>query len=263
MTRQKGSSNKLLALKAISVLTVVGFGISATRAIPQNAEGLNERISELQAQVASLTARLTDWPQLGYFKEANLQFKTSAHRGRPIVFIGDSITANWGAVPSGFFHGENYVNRGLGGQVTGQMLLRFQQDALGLDPAAVVILGGVNELSWGAKAERLEIIETNIRSMAELARFHHVPVVIASLTPLARGRGGVDGNSRIMTLNNWLRQYSAEHDCIYLDYFTAMTHSDGSTKEEFFGDGTHPNDEGYKIMTRAAQSAISSLGLRP
>jgi lysophospholipase L1-like esterase len=247
----------------MAAVAVVGFAISATEAIPQNAEPMKQRIIELQAQVASLTARLTDWPQLGHFKEANREFKSSAHSARPIVFIGDSITANWGAVPSGFFPGENYVNRGLGGQVTGQMLLRFQQDVLGLDPAAVVILGGVNELSWGSRAERFEIIETNIGSMAELAQFHHVPVIIASLTPLARGRGGADGNSVIMTLNNRLRQYSAEHNCIYLDYFAAMTHPDGSTKEELFADGTHPNDEGYKIMARAAQSAISRLRLRP
>jgi len=244
----------------LSIIAIAALGaVASPRALPQNEDALKQRITDLQAQVYALSARLSDWAQLGYFKERNRELKSATRGSQPVVFIGDSITAHWSLVPSGFFRGENFVNRGLDGQITGQMLLRFQQDVLGLDPAAVVILGGVNEIHWGPREDRLEIIESNIKAMAELAQFNHVSVIISSLTPLARNQGGAEAKLRILALNQWLRQYSNNHNCIYLDYFSRMTLADGSTREEFFGDGTHPNDAGYKVMAKEAQAALAKI----
>jgi Lysophospholipase L1 and related esterases len=254
----------LLALTLASALAIAAIKADGSaKARPQNEDELKKRMADLQAQVYSLSARLADWPQLGYFRDRNREFKKSASPRPLIVFIGDSITAHWNLVPSGFFPGENYVNRGLDAQISGQMLLRLRQDVLGLSPDAVVILGGVNELSWGPREERLEIIEGNIQSMAELAQFNHVAVIICSLTPAARNEGGPEKKPRITALNRWLRQYSKDNHLVYLDYFSRMTLPDGSTREELFADGTHPNDAGYRVMASEARAAISQLGLKP
>ncbi len=210
-----------------------------------------------------------DFGRLSRFAAADAALAPPAPGEKRVVFMGDSITDNWSRLElsGGFFPGQPYVNRGISGVTTSQMLLRFRADVIALRPAVVVILAGTNDIAGNSGPVSLETIEGNLASMSELARVHGIRVVLASLLPVLDGK--LDGSGRpivqtkarspeaIRTLNGWLAEYARANDCVYLDYFSAMVDSEGRLKAGLTGDGLHPNAAGYLVMAPLAEKAIA------
>ncbi len=189
--------------------------------------------------------------------------------------MGDSITDGWSNPEfGGFFPGKPYVNRGISGQTTPQMLVRFRPDVIDLDPQVVVILAGTNDIAGNTGPMTLEQTEGNIATMTELARAHGVRVVLSSVMPVRDGLKTKDGVPLVQTkkrppetisaLNEWIKKYAAANHLVYLDYFSAMVDAQGFLKAEITYDGLHPNAQGYVVMAPLAEKAIeASLKLQP
>ena len=175
-----------------------------------------------------------------------------------VVFLGDSITELWGKKPA-FFPGEPYLNRGIAGQTTAQMLVRFRQDVIDLKPAVVIIQGGLADIAGFAGPSSLEEIENNLRSMAELASFNHIVPILVGEPPPADypGRTGPEPATQIVALNKWVARYCASSHFIFLDYYSALAGSSGQMKEGVSDDGVHPNEKGYAILKPLAERAIA------
>ncbi len=212
-----------------------------------------------QEQVRSLQQRLLDWPQLDRYRADNAALPPPAKGERRVVFYGDSITDRWGRKPgTTFFPGKPYVNRGISGQTTAQMLVRFRQDVIDLQPAAVVILAGTNDIAGNTGVATQAMIEDNLRSMAELARAHGIRVVLASVLPVSgyRSRPGLQPAGRVRQLNEWIRDYARQSGAVYLDYYTPLANAQGGMDAELADDGVHPTPAGYEVMAPLAQQAI-------
>ena len=209
----------------------------------------------------AMRKKLDDWPQLGRYADANATLP-GTEPGR-VVFYGDSITDAWTRNGGTFFPGKPYVNRGISGQTTEQMVVRFRQDVIDLHPAVLVVLAGTNDLAGVTGSARNEDIEANYASIAELARLHQIRVVFASLLPVnnytddAKESFALRPRERILALNTWLRDYCAKNRLVYLDYFSAMVDSKGMLKRELSDEGLHPNAAGYKIMAPLAEKSIA------
>jgi lysophospholipase L1-like esterase len=186
-----------------------------------------------------------------------------------VVFLGDSITDSWDDPKyGGFSNGKPYVNRGISGQTTPQMLIRFRSDVILLKPKVVVILAGTNDLAGNTGPTTLQAIEDNLTSMSELAERHHIQVVFASLLPVSDYEKTVDGQPRIQTnrrppaqiiaLNDWMKSYAAKNRFAYLDYYSAMVDEKGFLRDELSNDGLHPNEKGYAVMAPLAEQAIAA-----
>ena len=201
-----------------------------------------------------------DFGELSRYRDANAALKPPAPGEKRVVFFGDSITDIWPIAKS--FPGKPYVNRGIGGQTTRQMLIRFREDVINLEPAAVVILAGTNDIAGNTGPMSLEEIEGNYASLAELAAAHHIRVVFSSVLPIHNYTPKSElffaqrSPEKIVQLNRWLRDYCASKDCMYLDYFSAMVDPKGLLKKELADDGLHPNADGYAIMAPLAEAAI-------
>jgi lysophospholipase L1-like esterase len=202
-----------------------------------------------------------DFGELARYRDANSALKPPAPGENRVVFFGDSITDIWHLDES--FPGKPYLNRGIGGQTTPQMLIRFRQDVIELHPRVVVILAGTNDIAGNTGPMRLEDIEANYSSMAELASANQVRVVFSSVlpvhnyTPRSQNLFAQRSPGKILDLNRWLKDYTAAHPgCLYLDYFTAMVDDKGLLKRDLAEDGLHPNAAGYKIMAPLAEAAI-------
>jgi lysophospholipase L1-like esterase len=214
-----------------------------------------------QYRARRLAVFTDDYGQLARYRDANAALKPPAPGENRAVFFGDSITDIWHL--DQYFPGKPYVNRGIGGQTTPQMLVRFRQDVIDLHPAVVVILAGTNDIAGNTGPMRSEDIEANLASMAELARIHDVRVVLSSVLPVhnytekSKDFFAQRPSARILELNRWLKNYATEHaDCFYLDYFSAVVDDHGLLKKDLADDGLHPNDAGYKIMVPLAEAAI-------
>lgn len=201
-----------------------------------------------------------DFGQLARYRDANAALGApKAGEGR-VVFFGDSITDIWKLDES--FPGKPYVNRGIGGQTTPQMLVRFRQDVIDLQPKVVVILAGTNDIAGNTGPMRNEDIEANYASFAELAKAHGIKVIYSSLLPVhnyterSKDFFAQRPQSRILALNEWLKYYCAKNNLIYLDYFSVMVDDKGMMKKDLADDGLHPNAAGFKIMAPLAESAI-------
>lgn len=199
-----------------------------------------------------------DWGALNHFKEANARLSAPAKGEKRVVFMGNSITIGWLSHHPEFFEGKPYVNRGIGGQTTPQMLLRFRQDVVDLKPAVVVILAGTNDIAENTGPISLEDIMGNIKSMAELAMNHKIRVVLASVIPAADypWRPGMKPDTKIPKLNAMIKAYAGETGLIYLDYFSAMTDGQNGLIESLGYDGVHPNTAGYQVMAPLTEKAI-------
>ena len=212
-----------------------------------------------QVASAPLKQALTDWPQLARYREDNAALPPPAPGEQRVVFYGDSITDGWGRVDGTvFFPGKPYVNRGISGQTTAQMLVRFRQDVIALKPAAVVILAGTNDIAGNTGPATLDMIEDNLRSMAELARANGIRVVLASVLPVSDypWQPGLHPAGKVRELNAWMRSYARDTGAVYLDYHGAMGNADGGLDAELAADGVHPTPAGYALMAPLAQRAI-------
>ena len=206
---------------------------------------------------SQLLLKLDDFAGLHRYAAANATL-APMEKGR-IVFFGDSITDAWVRNGGKFFPGKPYVNRGISGQTTPQMLVRFRQDVIDLHPEAVVILAGTNDIAGNTGPSTLEMIEDNLTSMAELAHANGIHVILASVLPAADypWRKGLEPAPKIKALNQWIADYCAQKKFTYLDYYTAMAGPDGGMKPGISIDGVHPNAAGYAIMEPLAETAIA------
>ena len=218
-------------------------------------------------QVASMQQQLMDWPQLGRYRDDNARLPAPAPGEARVVFFGDSITDAWGrAEGTRFFPGKPYVNRGIAGQTTAQMLLRFRQDVIALRPAAVVILAGTNDIAGNTGLATLPMIEDNLRSMTELAQANHIRVILASVLPVSDypWHPGLRPAGKVRALNAWIESCAASSGATYLDYYDALTNALGGMDSRLAADGVHPTPTGYAIMARLAQQAVErALATRP
>ena len=215
---------------------------------------------KLEKDFQAAQKRLQDWPALGRYRDQNATVQPPAAGEARVVFMGDSITDNWGRRYGKFFPGKPYINRGIGGQTTPQMLLRFRPDVIALKPKVVVILGGTNDIAGNTGPETLEEIEGYLSSMAELARANGIAVVLSSVMPISdytREQTQRRPPEKILTLNGWMKDYAANNGFVYLDYFPALEDEKHMLKKEFSEDGLHPNDAGYAAIEPAVERAIA------
>jgi acyl-CoA thioesterase I len=202
-----------------------------------------------------------DFGQLARYRAENAAVGQPAANENRVVFIGDSITDYWKLAD--YFPGKPYLNRGVDGQSTPEMLVRFRQDVIELHPKVLVVLAGTNDVAGVTGRTRDEDIEANYASMAELARVHGIRVVFASLLPVynytqeSKESFALRPRERILALNRWLKDYCAKNGLIYLDYFSAVVDDKGMLRRDLSDDGLHPNAAGYKIMAPLAEKAVA------
>jgi len=201
----------------------------------------------------------TDWADLARYREANAELGPPSQGEQRVVFMGNSITDAWAQYFPAMFPGKPYVGRGISGQTTPQMLVRFRQDVIALKPAVVVILAGTNDIAGNTGPSTLEMIEGNLASMTELAQANGIKVVLASVLPVYDypWKPGLEPAQKIVALNSWMRQYASAHHAVYLDYHSAMADDRQGMRKELSGDGVHPNEASYRIMAPLAEQAIS------
>jgi lysophospholipase L1-like esterase len=199
-----------------------------------------------------------DWANLQRYREANAKLSSPVKNENRVVFLGNSITAGWTPYFATMFPGKPYIGRGIGGQTTPQMLVRFRQDVIDLKPTVVVILAGTNDIAGNTGPSTIEMIEDNLASMAELAKANGIRVVLSSVLPVYDypWKPGLEPAPKIIALNKWMKEYARAHGAVYLDYHSAMADSRGGMRSELANDGVHPNETGYRIMAPLAEEAI-------
>jgi lysophospholipase L1-like esterase len=203
-------------------------------------------------------AATTDWPNLQKYRDANAKLSPPVKNENRVVFLGNSITEGWARYFPTMFPGMPYIGRGIGGQTTPQMLVRFRQDVIALKPKVVVILAGTNDIAGNTGPSTIEMIEDNIASMAELGKANGIRVVLSSVLPVYDypWKPGLEPAPKIIALNKWMKDYAREHGAVYLDYHSAMADSRGGMRPGLSTDGVHPNEDGYRVMAPLAQQAI-------
>lgn len=217
--------------------------------------------SEADRQRDRMVKELADWPDLARYRNANAELQSPKPGEQRVVFLGASITDFWGRKYGEFFPNKPYVNRGISGQVTSQMLVRFQQDVVHLHPAAVIIAdAGANNIAGNAGPATLEMFQNDIQSMVAIARANHIRVILASLLPASRFPWKPEAKpaSEIRQWNDWLKQYAKQQRIVYLDYYSALVDGEGGMKPDLaFDTAVHPNSAGYAIMQPLAEKAIA------
>lgn len=218
---------------------------------PDSPEALKQQIERLQR-------RLNDWPNLERYKEANAKVPLIEKNEARVVFLGDSITDGWKLAE--YFPNKPYINRGISGQTTPQMLIRMRPDVIAHKPKAVVILAGTNDIAGNTGPMTIEMITDNYTSIADLAKANGIKVIFASVLPIHDyGKNKISEKrspENILKLNDWLKAYCKANGHTYLDYFSKMVDDKGMLKSDLANDGLHPNAEGYKIMAPLAEAAI-------
>jgi len=207
---------------------------------------------------AELVRIKTDWPHLARYRAENEKLGLPVAGEKRVVFMGNSITEGWIYSSPEFFGGRPYIDRGISGQTTPQMLVRFRPDVIDLKPKVVVILAGINDIAGNTGPSTLEMIEANIASMSELAKVHGIKVVLSSVLPAYDfpWNPGVFPAEKILALNQWVKKYATDNGFIYLDYYSSMVDERKGLKKEYSEDGVHPNKAGYKVMEPLAEKAI-------
>jgi lysophospholipase L1-like esterase len=223
-------------------------------------DGYNSAHSLEMYREGNASMFMNDFGQLRRYHDADAALGPAAPGEPRVIFFGDSITDIWKLDES--FPGKHYINRGIGGQTTPQMLVRFRPDVLSLHPAVVVILAGTNDIAGNTGVETLEQIEGDYASLAELARANGIRAVFASVTPINHDNPRAllfflqRSPEKILALNEWLKKYCADHNLVYLDYFSALVDERGLLKPGLSDDGLHPNAAGFAVMAPLAQAAI-------
>jgi lysophospholipase L1-like esterase len=203
-------------------------------------------------------ASAQDWANTTRFKDANAKLASPSASENRIVFMGNSITEGWINIDPDFFSGKLYVNRGISGQTTPQMLVRFRPDVINLKPKVVVILAGTNDIAGNTGPSTLEMIMDNLISMAELAKANKIKVVLSSVLPAFDypWKPGLEPAPKIVKLNEMIKNYAEKNNIVYLDYFPSMADERNGLKKEYSSDGVHPNMAGYKTMEPLVEQAI-------
>jgi len=223
-------------------------------------------------QKSQLERTYNDWAFLAKFRDANKLLAPPSPSETRVVFMGDSITEGWGMKATAttpargeFFPGKPYVNRGISGQTTPQMLVRFRQDVILLKPKVVVILAGTNDIAENTGKETLEEIGNNIASMNDLARANGIRVVLCSVLPASdfHWHRGLEPAPKIKAMNAWMRDYAAKNGAVYVDYYSSMANREGGLKAELSPDGVHPNKAGYDLMAPLAEAGIAEALRKP
>jgi lysophospholipase L1-like esterase len=260
--------NRILLRVALCTLAAVAALLVPARLTAQETGSLPETKAPAPVQVAPAAAPADDWkakhekqlkedwPWLGRFKEADLKLAPPASGENRVVFMGDSITEAWHLDES--FPGKPYINRGISGQTTPQMVLRFRQDVIALHPKVVVILTGINDIAGNTGPETLEQIEDNLASMAELATTNHIRVVLCSVLPAFDfpWSPGMQPASKVLTLNQWIKTYAVDHGDVFVDYHTPMKDERDGLPGTLSKDGVHPTPAGYAAMAPLVHAGI-------
>ena len=214
--------------------------------------------ASLKEDQHAMELRLRDWPDLAKYREDDARLGTPAKGESRVVFLGDSITEFWAQYD--YIHGKPYVNRGISGQTTPQILLRFRQDVIALKPRVVVILAGTNDIAENTGPITLAAIEDNLTSMVDLAKRNGIRVVLSSLVPAFQypWRPDLAPVEKIRALNDWIKDYAAKERLVFLDYHSAMANDKRGLKAELSEDGVHPNKAGYALMAPLAEKAIAA-----
>jgi len=238
-----------------TILFLLVTGLTWAQAAPE------ADAAKLKTDFERAQRQLKDWANLGRYAADNAKVAAPQPGEERVVFMGDSITDGWGRRYGKFFPGKPYINRGISGQTTPQMLIRFRPDVLAHRPKVVVILAGTNDIAGNTGPMTLEQIEGNLQSMAELAKANGIRVVLSAVMPTSdyiRPQTERRPNTTIKALNAWIKDYCNKTGAIYLDYYTATLDDAGVFKKELTYDGLHPNDAGYDVMMPLAAKAIEA-----
>lgn len=251
---------------AVSLILPLCAAVAAAQTTPP-APAPAAAAAPTAAQVAARTARdsaalerlRNDWAGLSRYGAANDSLGAPAAGERRVVFYGNSITDSWARHFPAMFPGKPYVGRGISGQTTPQMLVRFHQDVVALKPAVVVILAGTNDIAGNTGPSTQTMIEDNLSAMTEIAKAHGIRVVLSSVLPVYDypWKPGLEPAPKIIALNVWMKQFASEAGATYLDYHGAMVDARGGLPASLSGDGVHPNEAGYRMMALLAEEAIA------
>ena len=207
-------------------------------------------------------SKALDWAYLARYQNDNLKVGLPKKNERRVIFMGDSITEEWSNLYPEYFIGRGYINRGIGGQTTSQMLIRFKPDVVDLKPEIVVVLAGTNDIAGNTGPSNAKMITDNIFSMAEIAKAYQMKVVLSSILPVYEydwAKEIKDLPSTIQAVNEALKQYASDHELIYLDYFSSMVDERQGLNSDYTSDGVHPNESGYILMSSLAEEVLSEL----
>ncbi|HMI05427.1 MAG TPA: SGNH/GDSL hydrolase family protein [Pedobacter sp.] len=204
-------------------------------------------------------AQSQDWPNLKRYQEENAKLGAPAAAENRVVFMGNSITEGWKNSSPEFFSSNPYICRGISGQTTPQMLVRFHQDVVALKPKVVVLLCGINDIAGNTGPSTLEMIEDNIAAMTEIAKASKISVVLSSVLPAFDfpWKPGMEPANKVIALNKWIKDYAEAHKFVYVDYFNAMKDERNGLPKNLAEDGIHPTKAGYSIMEPLVQAAIA------
>ena len=206
-----------------------------------------------------------DWANLARYRDANATLGAPAPGETRVVFMGNSITDAWAKSFPAMFPGKPYVGRGISGQTTPQMLVRFRQDVIALQPKVIVILAGINDIAGNSGPSTQAMIADNLMSMTEIAKANGIRVVLSSVLPAYDfpWRRGIGPAPKVVALNAWMKCYAAQAGVVYLDYYAKMVDARGGLSPEMASDGVHPTEAGYRIMAPLAEAAIQEALRRP
>jgi len=206
-------------------------------------------------------AEAQDWANLNKYQNENAALPTLTSGQKRIVFMGDSITEFWSVINPEFFAGKSYINRGISGQTTPQMLIRFRPDVIALKPSLVIIMAGINDIAGNTGPSTLEMITNNIFSMVELAKANHIKVILCSVLPAYDfpWRTGSFPAEKIVKLNTMIKKYADANGILYLDYYSALVDERKGFKTAYADDGVHPNKAGYEVMNPLVEKAIEKV----
>lgn len=250
---------RIFRMKGLFLLALLGFALLSEGQNSSTAVTASVKtVEQLTKENEQLLRIKNDWPNFLRYREANQKLGLPVAKEKRVVFMGNSITDGWIKISPEFFEGKSYIDRGISGQTTPQMLVRFRADVINLKPKVVLILGGTNDIAGNTGPSTLEMIEDNLASMAELANANGIKVILCSVLPVYDypWKPGLEPAEKIVTLNKWIKEYASLHKCDYLDYFSSVVDDRKGMKAEYSKDGVHPNKEGYKVMEVLAEKAI-------
>jgi acyl-CoA thioesterase-1 len=247
---------------ARAIILAFFISVSASAQSTPSTQPTAEEVSKRQAETDEKLRN--DWPNLAKYRDANAKLSTPLNNENRVIFFGNSITEGWAPYFATMFPGKPYIGRGISGQTTPQMLVRFRQDVISLKPRVVVILAGTNDIAGNTGPSTIEMIEDNLASMAELAKSNGITAVLSSVLPVFDypWKPGLEPAPKIIALNRWMKDYAREHGAVYLDYHSAMADARGGMRDGLSTDGVHPNEAGYKLMAPLAEQAITEALLK-